>query len=155
MEAVWTSVVAVAGTLLGSVITHVFQRLASDRGELFARSEALRQERIAAYSAFAEAVENYRHGQADRWYRKKEAPDGEAFTTARSEAHRLRTAARQVHYRVKLLTDDPEVNVAAERAYECTREISNARDQADRDTRDAQAKLAIEEFVARASPLVR
>ncbi|MFD8999041.1 hypothetical protein [Streptomyces abikoensis] len=155
MEAIWASVVAVTGTLLGSVITHTFQRLASDRGESFARSEALRQERITAYSAFAEAVEDYRHGQADRWYRKQETPAGDAFIAARNEAHRLRTAARQALYRVMLLTDAPEVNIAAERAYECTREISNAQAQADRDALDAQAKRAIADFVSRASPLVR
>ncbi|MEU1815026.1 hypothetical protein ABZ543_07495 [Streptomyces roseifaciens] len=66
MDAIWTSVVAVMGTLLGSVVTHTFQRIASRRSELFTRSEALRQERMATYSAFAAAVEGYRHGQADR-----------------------------------------------------------------------------------------
>ncbi|HEX5566529.1 MAG TPA: hypothetical protein VFY14_06285 [Streptomyces sp.] len=155
METIWTSVVAVTGTLLGSVVTHVFQRLASRRSELFARSEALRQERTATYSAFATAVEDYRHGQASRWYLKQEAPGGEAFIRARDEAHRLRTSARQALYRVKLLTDDREVILAAERAYHCTREVSNAQDQADQDRRNAQARETIEAFVTFASPLVR
>jgi hypothetical protein len=155
VEAIWTSVVAVVGTLLGSVITHAFQRLASRRSELFARSESLRQERIATYSGFAAAVEDYRCSQADRWYRKLEDPDGEAFITARAEAHRLRTVARQALYRVKLLTDDREVVLAADQAYECTREVSNAQDGPDRNTRDAESKRAIETFVSRASLLVR
>ena len=155
MEAIWTSVVAVGGTLLGSVVTHAFQRLASRRNELFTRSEALRQERIATYSAFAAAVEDYRHGQAGRWYRKREDPNGEAFIAARNEAHRLRTVARQALYRVKLLTDDREVILAAEQAYHCTREVSVAQDQAEHDRRDTQAKQAIEAFVSRASPLLR
>lgn len=143
------------GTLLGSVITHAFQRLASRRSELFTRSEALRQERIATYSGFAAAVEDYRRGQADRWFRKQENPDGEEFLTARDQAHRLRTAARQALYRVKLLTDDREVVLAAERAYHCTRELSNARDRSDRNVRDTEAKQTIEEFVSCASRLVR
>ncbi|WP_370423722.1 hypothetical protein AB8O64_35210 [Streptomyces sp. QH1-20] len=155
MEAIWTSVVAVGGTLLGAVITHIFQRLASRRSELFARSEALRQERIATYSSFAAAAEDYRHGQADRWYRKQQDPDGEAFITARDEAHRLRTATRQVLYRVKLLTDDREVVLAAERAYQCTRDVSTARDQVERDALDTRARQAIEAFVSRASLLIR
>lgn len=146
---------AVAGTLLGSVLTHTFQRLAAQRSELFARSEALRQERMATYSAFAAAAEDYRHGQADRWYRKQEAPDGEAFLGARDEAHRLRTVARQALYRVRLLTDDGDVVLAAERAYQCTWDVSNAQDSADRDARDRRAKQAIEAFVSCASPLVR
>jgi hypothetical protein len=141
--------------LLGSVMTHTFQRLSARRNELFTRAEALRQERMATYSAFAAAAEDYRHGQADRWYRKKEDPDGESFITARDEAHRRRTATRQALYRVKLLTDDREVIVAAEQAYRCTRDVSNAHDQADRDSRDSAARQAIEAFVSRASLLVR
>ncbi|MGP3925968.1 hypothetical protein [Streptomyces sp. 8N616] len=140
---------------MGAVITHIFQRLASKRSELFARSEALRQERIATYSSFAAAVEDYRHGQADRWYRKQQDPDGDAFITARDEAHRLRTVTRQVLYRVKLLTDDREVILAAERAYQCTRDVSTAQHRAERDALDAQARHAIEAFVSHASPLIR
>lgn len=147
--------VAVGGTLMGALITHFFQRLASGRSELFARSEALRQERIATYSSFAAAVEDYRHGQADRWYRMRQDPEGDAFIAARDEAHRLRTVTRQALYRVLLLTDEQEVVRAAERAYQCTRDVSTARDQAERDTLDAQAKEAVEAFVTRASPLVR
>ncbi|MFI5755047.1 hypothetical protein [Streptomyces sp. NPDC051569] len=155
MEALWTSVVAVGGTLLGAVVTHLFQRLASRRGELFARSEALRQERIATYSAFAAALEEYRRGQTERWYRKQQDPVGEAFVAVRDEAHRLRTAARQVLYRVTLLTDDREVILAAERAYQCTRDVSTAQDRAEHDAGDARARQAIEAFISRASPLVR
>lgn len=110
---------------------------------------------MGAYSAFAAAMEDYRRGQADRWYRKVEDADGEAFLVARDEAHRLRTVARQALYLAKLLTDDAEVVLAAEQAYRCTRDVSNAQDQADRDARDARAKGAIESFVSRASPLVR
>ncbi|MFI7102227.1 hypothetical protein ACIBK8_23050 [Streptomyces sp. NPDC050161] len=140
---------------MGAVITHIFQRLASRRSELFARSEALRQERISAFSAFAAAVEDYRHGQADRWYRRQQDPDGAPFITARDEAHRLRTVTRQVLYRVALLTDDREVILAAEHAYRCTRDVSTAQDPAERDALDALARQAIEAFVSRASPLTR
>jgi hypothetical protein len=78
---------------MGVVITHVFQRLASRRSELFARSEALRQERMATYSSFAAAAENYRHGQADRWYRKQEDR-----TERPSSRHVMRhTASEQGH----------------------------------------------------------
>ncbi|MFI9722054.1 hypothetical protein ACIHFE_20720 [Streptomyces sp. NPDC052396] len=155
MEAIWTSLVAVTGTLLGSVVTHVSQRLSSGRAERFTRSEALRQERIATYSAFAAALEDYRHGQADRWYRGQDDPRGPSFLAARDEAHQLRTAARQALYRVRLLTDDPEVVQAAERAYRCVWEVSNAVDRAGRDARDAGARRAIEAFVSLASPLLR
>ncbi|MBO8196231.1 hypothetical protein ITI46_31995 [Streptomyces oryzae] len=155
MEAIWTSVVAVGGTLLGSVITHVFQRLSARRTEQFTRSEALRQEWIATYTAFAAAVEDYRHGQAARWYRKAADPDGEPFREARDEAHRLRTVARQALYRVKLLTDEAGVARAAELAYRRTQEISYAEEQQEHSSRDQQAREAIEAFVSTAAPLVR
>ncbi len=143
------------GTLLGSVITHVFQRLASQRGEDFARAEALRQERVAIFSAFAAAAEDYRRGQADRWYRKKEDRDSAEYVTARDEAHRLRTVARQELYRVRLVTDRRDVQSAAVKAYDCTRDVSKATDQEGHDTRDAAAKEGIEAFVVAAAPLVR
>ncbi|MGW5018308.1 hypothetical protein [Streptomyces cacaoi] len=155
MEAIWTSVVAVAGTLLGAVITHAFQRVESRRGEAFARAESLRQERLTTFSAFAGAVEDYRRGQAERWFRLREDPAAEAYAEARDEAHRLRTVARQALYRVELLTADREVIAAAEHAYACARDVSHARDRGERNERDARARSAVEAFVARASPLVR
>ncbi|MBK1786903.1 hypothetical protein [Prauserella cavernicola] len=155
MEAFWTSAVAVVGTLLGSVITHVFQRQSNRRSELFTREESLRKERIDTYSSFAAAVAEYRRGQGDRWYRKVEDPDGAPFRAAREEGHRLRTAARQALYRVELLTGDPDVLAAAERAYKSTQQMSNAADQSEHDARDRAAKEAIQQFVACASQLVR
>ncbi|MDJ1137108.1 hypothetical protein [Streptomyces iconiensis] len=155
MEAIWTSGVAVAGTLIGVVVTHFFQLDAARRGERFARSEALWQERIATYSAFAAAAEEYRRGQAERWYGRQQDPQGEAFLRARDEAHRLRTVARQVLYRVDLVTEDTEVVRAAKHAYDRTRDMSTAGDQAGHDALDTLARQAIEDFVARASPLIR
>ncbi|MCF6524074.1 hypothetical protein [Streptomyces sp. JJ36] len=155
MEAIWASAVAVVGTLLGAVTTQVFQRLAARRTEAFARAEALRQERMATYSAFAAAVEEYRHGQATRWYGRREGPEGEGFRAARDEAHRLRTAARQALYRVELLTDDREVVGAAREAYRAAWEVSTAREQVEHDARDTRAREAVETFVTRAAPLVR
>ncbi|WP_334313641.1 hypothetical protein [Streptomyces sp. HD] len=99
MEPIWTSVVAVAGTLLGAVVTYPFQRLA-------AKQQRLRDERIAAYTSFATAVEDFRHGQAERFFRKQEDPDGEAYQRAYHEGHRLRKVACQAFYRVKLVTED-------------------------------------------------
>jgi hypothetical protein len=60
MGAALASVIAVAGTLLGSVVTHVLQRRTAGHAERFARDERLRQERLTVYSVFAEAVMAYR-----------------------------------------------------------------------------------------------
>ncbi|MEU5328557.1 hypothetical protein [Streptomyces parvus] len=58
-------------------------------------------------------------------------------------------------YRVKLLTDDPEVVGAAEEAYRRTRDVSTAQERAEHEALDAAAREAIEAFVVRAAPLTR
>jgi membrane protein YqaA with SNARE-associated domain len=50
VNAALASLIAVAGTLLGSLITYRFQRLSTYRAEAFARGERLREERLATYS---------------------------------------------------------------------------------------------------------
>ena len=63
MDAELTAAIAVAGTLLGSAVTYLFQQRVAQRAEAFSQSERLRQERLAAYSAFAEAIMVYRQSQ--------------------------------------------------------------------------------------------
>lgn len=155
MEALWASVIAVVGTLLGSVVTHTFQRLASRRAEEFSRAETLRRQRVDVYSGFASAVEDYRRGQSDRWYRMAQDPHGDAFWTARGQAHVLRTAARQALYQVRLVTAQSHVTDAAERAYRRTQAVSEARTQEQHDAADLEARRSIEAFVTCAAPLVR
>lgn len=46
------AVVAVLGTLLGSALTFVFQRISGDRAERLARSRQLRADQMSAYSNF-------------------------------------------------------------------------------------------------------
>jgi membrane protein YqaA with SNARE-associated domain len=53
VEAIWSALIAVAGTLLGSVSTFVFQRAGADRAERAARFDQRRQERLAMYAEFA------------------------------------------------------------------------------------------------------
>lgn len=68
MQGLLASVIAVVGTLLGSAVTYVFQRVNAGRVETFARDERLRQERIAAYSGFAEAITELRQGVISLWF---------------------------------------------------------------------------------------
>src|SRR5689334_10935454 len=96
-----TSLVAVAGTLLGSTLTYVFQRRTAGRAEQFARGERLRQERLSAYSAFAEAVMDYRHEELTVWLRRHGElthPLPESFQV---DQGRLRALAVQARYRVQ------------------------------------------------------
>ncbi|WP_329127774.1 hypothetical protein [Streptomyces sp. NBC_01465] len=155
MEALWTSAVAVIGTVLGGVMTHVFQRRAARENEVFSRAESLRQERIAAYSALAGALEDFRKVQGDRWYRRQEDRNGEPYKEAMREGHIRRAAARQALFRVKLLAGDPELIAVADRAFEATRDTARARDAVHRDELFAAASAAIEAFVEAAAPSVQ
>lgn len=149
MEPIWTSVVAVAGTLLGAIATYPFQRLA-------AKQQTLRDERIAAYTAFAAAVEDFRYGQAERFFSKRRNPNGEEYKTAYHEGHRLRMTARQAFYRLKLVTDDDSLVTLARTALDRTRDIHNAeQDEEARDRLNGTAKEAIEAFVDYASKHVQ
>ncbi|RMI29323.1 hypothetical protein [Nocardia stercoris] len=66
-----TALIAVGGTLLGSIVTFGFQRLTADRTVRQGFRERLRQDRLSAYSAFAAVVMEYRHFENDRtgWHR--------------------------------------------------------------------------------------
>jgi hypothetical protein len=68
--------------------TFVFQRQMSDRTAAIAFAERMRQDRLAVYSAFAEASIQYRQSELDRWHRFNEDPDGEPYRTARAESYR-------------------------------------------------------------------
>ncbi|PAZ13362.1 hypothetical protein CLM62_25235 [Streptomyces sp. SA15] len=148
MEPIWTSVVAVAGTLLGAVATYPFQRLA-------AKQQTLRDERIAAYTAFAAAIEDFRWGQAERFFHKQRN-DTAAYEKAYHEGHRLRMTARQAFYRLKLVTDDDFLVTLARTALDRTRDIHNAEQDAEaRNRLNTTAKEAIEAFVDYASKHVQ
>jgi len=68
VDVLFASIIAVAGTLLGSTTTYVFQRLTAGHAEEFARNEQLRQERLAAYSAYAGAITELRQGVIAVWF---------------------------------------------------------------------------------------
>ncbi|MFE5487009.1 hypothetical protein [Streptomyces sp. NPDC056527] len=58
-----TALIAVVGTPLGVVATHWLQGRAVERTAVPARNEQLRQERIAAHSAFAGAAVDHRRSR--------------------------------------------------------------------------------------------
>ncbi|NWF26308.1 hypothetical protein HW130_08490 [Streptomyces sp. PKU-EA00015] len=151
----WTAVIAVIGTLLGSVATHLFQRQTAERSAALARAEQLRQERITAYSAFAGALVDYRRGQNDRWHRAKEAPGSATAEEARIDSYRLRSSAHQALIRVQLVCDDAQALDLAAAAFEVTNCMHEAPDEADRAQRSEQARETLSEFIGAAAPGVR
>lgn len=116
MEIIVTSIVAVVGTLLGSLATHYFQRRNRADAERFERGERLRQERVSAYTTFGGALVSLRRAQIDRWYavhEKRQTADPDAI---RYETYRLRTSALETMFRVQLVTESAHLIELAQQA---------------------------------------
>ncbi|GHH77135.1 hypothetical protein GCM10017772_37370 [Promicromonospora soli] len=110
-----TSVVAVVGTLLGSLATHYFQRRNRADAERFARNERLRQERVSAYTTFGGALVNLRRAHIDRWFAEHAQRGGDP-ESLRYETYRLRTSALEALFRVQLVTESTELIALGQQA---------------------------------------
>ncbi|POX52708.1 hypothetical protein C3489_17155 [Streptomyces sp. Ru71] len=108
MDTVLAALVAVAGTLIGSLTTYVFQRRTTEHANAAAREERRRQERLAACSGYAVAVTELKRGVITLWFRRRASPpDQDAWMTAQIEADRLGAAAEAAAFHLHLVADDP------------------------------------------------
>ncbi|MEU7584345.1 hypothetical protein AB0B50_42960 [Streptomyces sp. NPDC041068] len=136
-------------------MTHLFQRRAAARDQVFAAQQQLRVERMAVYSDFAGAETEFRRGQHDRWYRAFEDPDSPACFEARMEAYRLRSRALHALFRVQLVASSQAMIDAARHAHHVTARVHTASGETELDALGAQARDAVEHFVKLASSDVR
>ena len=151
MEVLVASLIAVAGTLLGSVTTYLFQRQTVDRAERFARQERLRQERMAVYGAFAGAVTDHRRAVVNLWLCRGAGQDDPGYRAARDECDRLGAALDHARFQVQLIADDPELVVLAATAHQPTTAISTAGDLDELRTHENRSREAVGSFIAAAS----
>ncbi|MFF5294396.1 hypothetical protein [Paractinoplanes globisporus] len=140
MSSTVSATVAVAGTLLGSAATYLFQRNASDRQMRVARDERYWSQRLAAYAEFAAAVTDLRRAAYDRWHRYQEEPSGNAFTAARDEYYKLYAEPRNSQLKLRLLTGDQNLTELAHQAVEQATEIKDAESEPERAKRGDHAK---------------
>ncbi len=81
----WASVIAVVGTLLGSVSTYLLQQRSSDRA-------ALRRDRLTAVTALTVALADHRRAMWVREDLRLIGADATAREAARTESHATRSA---------------------------------------------------------------
>jgi hypothetical protein len=155
VDALPASLIAVAGTLLGSIVSYVFQRRTSEHAEWLARHERLRQERIAAYSAFAGAITDLRRGVINRWFRKQEDPEGYEALAALKESDRLGAAANHARFRVQLVAQDPELVALADAVFEPIGAAARAADQAELVEHESRCQQKLKEFITAAGVQVQ
>ena len=154
MAGVLASVIAVVGTLAGTSIGYIFQRRITRRTEAAARDDRLRQERLAACSAFAGAVTDLRRVQYDRWHRlhgRLQHLQNEGGEDPRYESYRMRSVAWSAFYRFRLTNADHELSALGWSAADEAAHVARAEDEADLRERGERARDLLEEFVTKAS----
>ncbi|MCU1648424.1 MAG: hypothetical protein JWN03_8699 [Nocardia sp.] len=155
MSTLLPALIAVAGTLLGAWVTFFFQRSTAERATSQAFAERLRQDRLNAYNAFADAAIEYRGTEYDRWFQLRENIDAAARAAILAAAHSKRTVARSALLRITLLTDDVRLRDLGREIIEMTRSISRADDREQREERGDQAKVLLDTFIERAAAQVQ
>jgi hypothetical protein len=155
MQGVLTGLFAVLGTLVGSVVTYLLQRRSAEHAERSALQQRLWQERLQAYSAFAEAAIEYRRTQYDRWHRHHEGSSSRAYIEARIESYRLKVIARQAMFRVKLLSNDQGLVARAVEIMKITEDLHEAPDSEKLTGRGDQAQQVVDDFISIASAQVQ
>lgn len=155
MASAISAIIAVAGTLLGSSLTYVFQRRSAERMQAQAFGKLLRTERLAAYSGLASALSEWRRAQADRYNRLLEDPGSMAAAEARAEMFRLRGMAQSAVAQVQLVSSNAAVVAAAIAAFETSRGIHRSEDNAEFESRAGLSRAALEEFIILASAEVQ
>ncbi|MFI1865812.1 protein kilB [Streptomyces jumonjinensis] len=145
------ALIAVAGTLLGSVSTAVLQQRAvrADRAE--ARSDAVRRDRITAIAALVAALAEHRLAMWAREDLRLSGTDGSAYQAARVESHATRAAVTAPLTTVAILA--PDLADAAHDAAHAAYALRGAADAAMLAGRRADAIGAAERLVHQAAQL--
>lgn len=151
MEAVLASLIAVSGTLLGSIITFAVQRRTSEQAEVFARSQQLRQERLTTYSAYAGAVTALKQATVALWFRLQEAPDSPETRHAFTECDRLGAAAENAQFQVRLLAEDSTLVALAASAFDAITPIRAASTRTELANREQDLLAALNAFMTAAT----
>ncbi|MFD7902051.1 hypothetical protein ACFV4G_07380 [Kitasatospora sp. NPDC059747] len=150
MNAMVTSIIAVLGTLLGSTVTHVFQRRAALRTEYNARLERGRQERLETFGSYAGLLVEYRQAALHHWFCVHEGRDAEDEVELRKRSFETRSGAQRALFQLQLLVDEPELLAVAGEAFERIGRIDRAVDRQDVTARRDGSRESIDAFVATA-----
>lgn len=145
--------IAVLGTLLGSVATYVFQRRSAEQAESVAHRRQLRSERMAVYSEFAQAVTELRRCQYSRWHDDRAGPGRDS--EAALEARRLRGVAQHAVFRVQLIASSDALHEAARIAFDAACDMHHASSSQQLRELGDGAGITLSRFVALASDDVR
>ncbi|MFJ4409232.1 MULTISPECIES: protein kilB [unclassified Streptomyces] len=148
----WSSVIAVLGTLLGSVSAYALQQRSGRVERAEHRTEARRSERLAAVTALVSALADHRRAM---WVREDLRMAGDtpaAYAAARAESHVTRSAITAPLTQVVILA--PSLAQAADQAVSAAYALRKSPDPATLEARRTAAISAADRLVAEATALV-
>lgn len=148
MQGAVTAVIAVAGTLLGSAITYLFQRMNAQRAETFSFQQQLRSERMIVYSDFAKVVKDYQRAQDSWWFHNFEDPKSKDAYNAITKALDLGSNVQHALFRVELVADSSELTEKARHSYKLVNKLREASTKADLGSQEDMAEEALGDFIA-------
>lgn len=141
-----STILAIAGTLLGAVVSGVFQHRSAAQSARTALNQQLRRDRLEAVTALATAVSEHRRTMWMRGDAQLKAAPAERVRALKSESHLTRGAVTRPLVALRILVTDPGVRAAADAmvtatyalrdAYTSTGDLTQARETA-KDAHDA------------------
>lgn len=160
MQVILTSIVAVAGTLLGSCLTYFLQRQIGEETSVREPREERRRELLEAVDGYSLAVTRLRRAEHDRAKKRLNKAAADVREDARQETYRLRSDAWSAYYRLRLRADphvlDDEFLSEAEGIIELTRQITaHTATEAEMAERSSLANKALKAFVDLAGQRIR
>jgi hypothetical protein len=142
----FSAIVAVVGTLLGSVTAYVLQERARGGGGGAARAADQFRDRLAALTALVSALADHRRAM---WVREDLRLTGggpEAYAAARAESHVTRAAVTAPLTTLSILA--PDLASVARSAAEAAYALRGAADSDGLNARRAEAIAAVDRLVA-------
>jgi hypothetical protein len=152
MQAVLVALIAVIGTLGGSVVTGILQRSHTSRAADLARRERQRQEQRTAICDLAEALVELRRRQIWRWSTRRDYGTGnDTYREAKDACFEARTTSRARLLRLRLTGVADSVVDLALATFEASIIIEEASNAAELEQRAEASRTAMDSFVAAAA----
>ncbi|MGC0210987.1 hypothetical protein [Streptomyces levis] len=152
MQAVLVALIAVLGTLGGSVVTGLLQRRHADRAAELARRDRQQQEQRAAICGLAEALVELRRRQIWRWSTRRDyGTENDTYREAKDACFEARTTSRACLLRLRLAGVPEQVVHLAGDAFEASIVIEEAASHAELTARAEVSMAAMDAFVAAAA----
>ena len=154
MNAALTAAIGVAGTLLGSLITYLFQSRTAKRAEEFARNERLHQEQLSACSAYAGSLTELKQGIVKVWLHRED-PDRSAWKAAFAVSDQLGANAEAARFRVQLVSGDSQLWTLADSAFDALEPLKTASNREKLGEAQESFATTLKEFIGAAGARLR